>query len=205
MPPNTPDKGRRDAQRAARPAPQVVGPDTLKGLAHPMRLQLLDALHARGSATASQLADALGESSGATSYHLRQLHRHGFVEEDPERGSGRERVWIPKRGGWQLPVFDLADDPASAAAVDLVLRAQLQADQQRVVEAMEQARTWPKRWREATTRRGTHVAVDAEQLERLRDEVDAVIDRYRDAEPGPGARRVSVVYTMIPTEHEGRL
>lgn len=186
-----------------RPEPRVVDPDTLKGLAHPLRLQLLTELSARGSATASQLANALGESSGATSYHLRQLHRHGFVEEDRAQGSGRERVWIPRSGGWKLPVFDLAEDPASASAVDLVLRAQLHADQQRVVEAMAGARTWPREWREVTTRRDAHVTVDPDQLGRLRAEMDALIDRYRDTEAGPGARRVSVVYSLIPTEHEG--
>jgi DNA-binding transcriptional ArsR family regulator len=182
----------------------VVDPDALKGLAHPLRLRLLGELNARGSATASQLAAALGESSGSTSYHLRQLHRHGFVEEDPDRGSGRERVWIPRRGGWKVPVFDLADDPANAPAVEVLLQAQLRADQQRVAEAMTHARTWPRQWREVTTRRDAHVTADPEQLGRLRAELDALIDRYRDAEPAPGARRISVVYSLIPTEHEGR-
>ena len=187
-----------------KPEPQVVGPDSLKGLAHPLRLQLLAELNARGSATASQLAAALGESSGATSYHLRQLHRHGFVEEDPAQGTARERVWIPRRGGWSLPVFDLVDDPASAPAVDLVLRAQMQADQQRLAEVMARARSWPQEWRDATVRRDTHVTLDPEQLGRMRAEVDAVIDRHRDLTPGPGARRVSVVYSLTPTEHEAR-
>jgi DNA-binding transcriptional ArsR family regulator len=187
------------------PPTQVVGTESLKGLAHPLRLQLLGELNARGSATASQLAAVLGESSGATSYHLRQLHRHGFVEEDPARGTGRERVWTPRPGGWSVPVLDLAEDPASAAAVDLVLRAQLQADQQRVVEVMARARTWPQEWRDAAVRRETHVTLDPEQLDLLRAELDAVLDRYRhDTEPGPGARRVSFVYTLMPTEHAAR-
>lgn len=56
-------------------------------------MQLLDALRQRGPATASQLAQRLGESSGATSYHLRQLAAHGFVEDAPEQGKGWERWW----------------------------------------------------------------------------------------------------------------
>ncbi len=182
--------------------PNVVGPDALKGLAHPLRLRLLGELNARGSATASQLGAALGESSGSTSYHLRQLHRHGFVEEDAAQGTGRERVWIPRRGGWNLPALDLAADPTSAAAVDLVLHAQLQADQQRLLEVMSRAGSWPKEWRDASARRDTHVTLDAEQVNAMRAEIDDVIDRYRGAEPGTGARRVSVVYNVMPTEHE---
>jgi DNA-binding transcriptional ArsR family regulator len=179
-----------------------VGPDSIKGLAHPMRLRLMAELNARGSATASQLAAVLGESSGATSYHLRQLHRHGFVEEDPGQGNGRERVWIPRSGGWTLPVLDLDDDLASASAVDIVLRAQLRADQQRLAEVMLRARTWPKQWRDATVRRDANVTLNAEQVDLMRAEVDAVIDRYRETTPGKGARRVSVVYSLTPTPHE---
>lgn len=185
------------------PTPEhVVGAEALQGLAHPLRLRLLDALKERGSATASQLASALGESSGSTSYHLRQLARHGFVEEDPEAGTGRERVWIPRRGGWSLPVLDLAADPANAAAVDVVLRAQLRADQQRVLELMERARTWPREWQEATVRRESAVTLDPTRLGAMRAELDEVVDRYREVDPEPGARRVTVVYTLTPTEHE---
>ena len=64
----------------------------LRALAHPLRLELLQLLHAEGPATASQLARRLGESSGATSYHLRALHRAGMVEEAEQRNA-RERWW----------------------------------------------------------------------------------------------------------------
>lgn len=63
----------------------------LRALAHPLRLQLLQVLH-EGPATASQLGRRLGESSGATSYHLRALHRAGMVEEAEQRNA-RERWW----------------------------------------------------------------------------------------------------------------
>jgi DNA-binding transcriptional ArsR family regulator len=181
---------------------RVVGADALKGLAHPLRLRLIAELNARGSATASQLGAALGESSGSTSYHLRQLHRHGFVEEDLEQGTGRERVWIPRRGGWSLPAIDLAADPSNAAAVDLVLQAELQADQQRILDVLARADSWPRAWRDATVRRGTYVALDPERLAAMQAELNEVIDRYRDEDPGTGARRVSVVYQLVPTEHE---
>lgn len=184
------------------PETHVVGPGALKGLAHPLRLRLLAELNARGSATASQLGAALGESSGSTSYHLRQLDRHGFVEEDTEQGTGRERVWIPRRGGWSLPVLELAEDPGNAAAVDLVLQAQMQADQQRLLDVMSRASSWPQEWQDVTVRRDTHVTLDADQLASMHAEIDEVINRYRDIASGPGARRVSVVYHLLPTEHE---
>ena len=78
---------------------RVLDATALQGLAHPLRVQLCDQLSMHGPATATQLAARLNESSGATSYHLRQLEKYGFVEEDPGRGSGRERWWrrVPGR------------------------------------------------------------------------------------------------------------
>lgn len=67
----------------------------LKAFSHPLRMAMYDVLKDDGPQTASMLARLLGESTGQTSYHLRQMERHGLIEEDPERGSGRERWWRP--------------------------------------------------------------------------------------------------------------
>lgn len=64
----------------------------MRALAHPLRLRLLDLLRFDGPSTATLLSRRVGESSGSTSYHLRQLARYGFIEEAPGRG-GRERWW----------------------------------------------------------------------------------------------------------------
>ncbi|MGO4385464.1 ArsR/SmtB family transcription factor [Specibacter sp. RAF43] len=67
--------------------------DTLKAIASPLRMKLLGALREHGPATASELGRRLGESSGSTSYHLRQLERYGFVGDDEGQQSRRERRW----------------------------------------------------------------------------------------------------------------
>ena len=58
----------------ARQQPQV---DTtaLRGPVHPLRGRILEQLQYRGPATATILGERLGESSGSTSYPLRQLAR----------------------------------------------------------------------------------------------------------------------------------
>ena len=72
---------------------EITDVETLRAVAHPLRMHLLGALRRDGAATASELGRALGESSGSTSYHLRQLERFGFVAEDEVQPSGRERRW----------------------------------------------------------------------------------------------------------------
>jgi hypothetical protein len=77
------------------PAPSESDPSgirSVRALAHPLRLELLDLLRFEGPSTATLLARRVHESSGATSYHLRQLARFGFVEEVPSDG-GLQRWW----------------------------------------------------------------------------------------------------------------
>ena len=69
-----------------------LGAKEVRALAHPLRLRMLEAL-SNGPATASMLARDLGESSGATSYHLRALAASGIIVEDLDRRKGRERWW----------------------------------------------------------------------------------------------------------------
>ncbi|MCX5211776.1 winged helix-turn-helix domain-containing protein [Kitasatospora sp. NBC_00240] len=59
---------------------------------HEVRTALLDLLAEVGTVTATEAAGRLGHSSGLCSFHLRQLARHGYVEEAPH-GGGRARPW----------------------------------------------------------------------------------------------------------------
>jgi hypothetical protein len=61
-------------------------------LGHPLRVALLGLLAQRATLTSTEAARALGESSGACSFHLRQLARYGHVEEVPG-ARGRARPW----------------------------------------------------------------------------------------------------------------
>jgi DNA-binding MarR family transcriptional regulator len=61
-------------------------------LGHPLRVALLDLLSRRATLTSTEAARELGESSGACSFHLRQLERYGHVEEAPG-ARGRVRPW----------------------------------------------------------------------------------------------------------------
>jgi DNA-binding transcriptional ArsR family regulator len=81
-------------------------------LANPLRRRILSHLQQHREANSTTLARALGESTGTTSYHLRQLAEQGFVEEVPEKSGGRERWWRA------LPFHIQAPDPAKMAAAE---------------------------------------------------------------------------------------
>lgn len=96
---------------APRSVKRLDGP-SLKALAHPLRARLVGSLRDQGPATATQLAHRLGENSGATSYHLRVLAQHGFVEDDPDTpGAGRERFWRASHTGTSWRSAQFQDEP----------------------------------------------------------------------------------------------
>lgn len=107
-PPGTspPDTGRPDAGSTY----EVTDPHALRALAHPLRARLLGELRLRGAATASELGRRLGESSGSTSYHLRQLERFGFVVECDEQPSRRERRWRARHATTHIDPARLAGE-----------------------------------------------------------------------------------------------
>jgi len=111
--PATPAKGAAAAHLEA----HQIGPEALKAYAHPLRMAILRYLHDHGTATATTLAQHLGESTGQTSYHLRQLAKHGLVEDVPERGTGRERWWRSRSANVGLATMLTDESTAHAANV----------------------------------------------------------------------------------------
>ncbi|WP_162605471.1 ArsR/SmtB family transcription factor [Jiangella ureilytica] len=179
---------------------------TLRGLAHPLRVQLYDALVTYGPATATLLSERFGESSASTSYHLRQLAKHGFVEEDPARGVGRERFWRAYPGGSELDRYDLSDGANGEAArlvVDEFQRAQSARLEHWLAVGYQQV---PREWGEATMNSTAHLRLLPEELARLSAELTAVVDAWRDTvaeresvgDPADGSRIVEVQVRTFP-------
>ena len=72
---------------------EIGDPKTIRALAHPLRLDLLQILGASGPATAAQCGRVLGASQASCSFHLRQLAKYGFVEDAGPGHDRRERKW----------------------------------------------------------------------------------------------------------------
>ncbi len=176
--------------------------DGLKALAHPLRVQLIEALSTYGEQTASGLAERLGESSGATSYHLRQLEKHGYVREVEGRGTGRERWWERVPGPIQLGSHELDDSEAGRAASRVIMREWLhhrEAGVRAIVEGGIDGLS--PTWREAVAMQSASVHVTAEQLEALNEAVTTLILDFAREHRGQrvaGSRPVHLQYYGYP-------
>jgi DNA-binding transcriptional ArsR family regulator len=99
---------------------RILDAGALKALAHPLRVQIFDILSQFGPQTASSLAERLGESSGATSYHLRALAKHDLIREVAGRGTARERWWERPRGSVTIGSPEVLRTPSGRAASQVV-------------------------------------------------------------------------------------
>ncbi len=181
----------------------------LKAMAHPLRMRILQLLELHRRASVTSLADELGESTAAISYHLRQLARHGFVEEfEPEdladegrRAPGRRQRW------WRMAVdqihmtgFDFLQDEDTREAAGFITR-ELQSERaRRMTHWLTTATRWPVEWQRASTDLDGHLDLSARQARALADELAALVDRYRKVRPGKGARRVEIQYAVFPVD-----
>ncbi|MER5361078.1 winged helix-turn-helix domain-containing protein [Streptomyces sp. NPDC002785] len=163
----------------------TVDARTLRGLAHPLRLRLLSALREFGPATASGLADRLGESSGATSYHLRQLATYGFVEDDPERGKGRERWWRAVHMGttFNSGRFMSHPNPEVRGAIGVVLHEIANAHSQELNTWLGTMHEWPEEWRRGWDVSDFKVRLTPDLSTELIGKIHDLIESYRDRVP----------------------
>ncbi|MGG8405506.1 ArsR/SmtB family transcription factor [Streptomyces sp. 12297] len=178
--PQTPGK----AERSIR----TLDARTLRGLAHPLRIRLLGALRHDGPATASRLAERLGESSGATSYHLRQLASYGFVEDAPEHGKGRERWWRAAHDGTRFDEKLTSDpNPEVRGAADLFLHEIATVHAHELATWLGNAHAWPQEWRRASDMSDYTLRLTPERSRELILKMHALIDSYKDLEPADPA------------------
>lgn len=178
---------------------------SLRGIAHPLRTRLLGLLRADGPSTATKLAERLGLSSAATSYHLRQLAAYGFVVEDEGRGKTRERWW---RSVHRSTVFDrsaLDVSRENAEEVDALsqefMRGVFDAYARSAYEYLDIEHRLPQEWRDASHFSDTILSLTPSEARHVSVEIDELLERFRrrDAPDQPeDARPVRVQLQVFP-------
>lgn len=141
---------------------------TLRALAHPVRLALIEHLSMQGPLTATEASDLVGESPSACSFHLRQLAKAGFVVETGE-GAGRRRPWRITQIGMSFDP-DAADPAVRRASTEVAL---LLRDRQleRYRRWIANRTTWPAEWRRAAIDHEYGFWLTAEELTALQEEL----------------------------------
>jgi predicted transcriptional regulator len=163
--------------RAERPRLQVRDPKTMRALAHPLRVALLEAISdaETQTLTASQASELLGESPANCAFHLRTLARYGFLEE-AGGGRGRERPWRLGYSGLELvpPGLDRETLIAAEAAASIWMDRWVGRARDRMMRALGH----PLEWQEGTIGRQASLYVTAKEAKDLGEAFHELLKPY---------------------------
>jgi predicted ArsR family transcriptional regulator len=170
---------------------------------HPVRAALLELIRRQGVVTATEAARQLGGSTGLYSFHLRQLARHGVIEEAPAP-RGRVRPWRLAEPGTPGRTAEQQSRPVSDAELSAVARGLEDESYRRWLEHRDTA---PGHWRrdEAFSQ---VLYLTPDEMAGMAEVIRALIGQYRHRENRPAARPpeaapVAVVARLFPLLEPG--
>jgi DNA-binding transcriptional ArsR family regulator len=175
-------------------------PRELRALAHPVRLRLMQVLYERGTATATELAEPVGESPSNCSWHLRQLAKYGFVEE--AGGTGRQRPWRPTMHSLS---WGEGEESGEAAVASDELSIVFYEQEFAALRAwLARHRTEPEEWQDAAEVTQTLAWLTAPELKALNAEFIKIAERHMEridpAKRPPGSRLIRMFAWAVPGE-----
>lgn len=182
----------------------------LNALAQPRRRQILQHLTLHGPATSAILARALDLNTGATSYHLRELARYGFVADTvPQKPDVRRARW------WRAVPGDRRFPPPSRRTPELrLVMAELNCHEyaadlalfERLQRASEAAADGggADEWADGHAYSRGALRLTLPELRAFFEEYIALMNRYKrpEAETPPGARTVHTRLLAFPGSPE---
>jgi DNA-binding transcriptional ArsR family regulator len=148
---------------------------TMRALAHPVRIAIIETLSLGGPLTATEIGDRIGESSTTCSFHLRQLAKYGFVEE-AGGGKGRARPWRITSVGFSVPSTHA--DPETDIAANLLSRVARERQLARLLNWVDTRASYPKDWQDAAQSNEYILYLTLGELRQLGAEVHDVFMRW---------------------------
>lgn len=176
---STEDGGENAAPR------KVTDAKALRALAHPTRIDLLEAIGLRGALTATEAAEIVGGSVPNVAYHLRTLAKYGYLVE-AEHGSGRERPW--RIGSIAISTDEEDLDPVAAHAAEGLGEVMLERALQRFRRFQSLRDQYPGDQRAASGRSQAVLFATPAEIEQVQDEIVAIMMRFAPRIQEPGLR-----------------
>jgi DNA-binding transcriptional ArsR family regulator len=173
-------------------------PALLRALAHPLRVEILAVLDELGEATATQIAEHVGESPSNCSFHLRQLAKAGFIERAEAQGTSKP--WKSAHSSRDLRPEP--GNPESMRTSASIASMYVQHEANRMVDFLTRHGLGDEEWLPGITVNSATVWATPDELAQLAEEIHHIVDRFRGrkdpANRPPGSRKAHLFATLNP-------
>lgn len=179
-------------------SPRTTGASQLRAVSHPTRLRIISLLDGAGPMTTSEVAEAIHETVGTVSYHLRQLEQNGLIDKvPPPDGDGRKSYWAAPRNGINLNLN--RETPHDVG--EILLRATHENRDQAYARFLQTVHSLPQEW--AGARDSDFVArLTPEEWRAMLDELSEFTNRWKEIgrrhTDDDGSRMIMTVIGSFP-------
>ncbi|TDD67993.1 ArsR family transcriptional regulator [Jiangella aurantiaca] len=167
---------------------KVTDPQSMRALAHPLRLQLMDLLGLEPELTATQCAERTGESVASCSFHLRMLAKYGYIE--PGEPRGREKPW--RLASRSRTVGPDVENPESVREASAFARVIVEREAGRLLRTIGRAAELGPDWLQSMVINTSAYWMTRDELtemiERLAEFQSELFERFADRRDDPSAR-----------------
>jgi predicted ArsR family transcriptional regulator len=181
---------------------ELTDPRALRAYAHPTRLALVGLLRREGPKTATEAAQAIGESVASCSFHLRQLARYGLIE--PVEGDhGRSKPW---RATAMFTTWrNDSDDPEVQAAMTALDQVVLERHVAAAARWLARREDEPSQWRRVSGFSDYLLHLTPAELRALGEAIEGLIAEYLPRQEDPqarpsGSRAVTLIQLTFPRD-----
>ena len=176
-------------------------PASVRTLASPARIEIIEALQVGGPATVAQIADRLGRRPDSLYHHLRRLEQAGIVEEcDRVTEGGRAARVLRMTAETVEAGLGPKATPGQRRAISDVAAPVLRIGERDVRRAAmsPDARTGGKRRNLHASR--NKLWLTRTELEELNEELDELCRRYATRERGDRSELFALTTVLVPLE-----
>jgi DNA-binding transcriptional ArsR family regulator len=188
-----------------RPPVKITDARSIRALAHPARLAVIEELYSGGrELTATECAALVGLSPSAMSYHLRSLEKAGIVERAESSGDGRERPW--RAMGSYLQVDSTTSGAGEMAAGAALSTTALGRTVEQFNAYLANRGAEPAEWLAAAEASYGQVWLLPDEAKAIGEDFVKLFEKYRGRrkDPPEGARRVRLALLLFPTDKPSR-
>ncbi|NNE43370.1 MAG: helix-turn-helix transcriptional regulator [Gemmatimonadetes bacterium] len=179
----------------------VTDPKTIRALASPLRMEILQTLDPAKPMTIAEIAEQLGKPRGSLYYHVRKLIEIGVVVEAEQRLSGRRYESLYTVAAERLAVGADPASPTGRAASEKLVLSMLRQVGREFQDALHSGDLDEEgeEFQAGRRQRAWLTPADLEQLQKAFDRIEKICTRR---EPGGDARLYSVLALVVPLRAE---